>query len=55
LLLHAVGGFSAYEIARKADINEGSVGTYISMARKQLRSIYHHLENEIVVEEPICV
>ena len=55
LLLHTVGGFSAYEIARKADINEGSVGTYISMARKQLRSIYHHLENEIVVEEPICV
>jgi RNA polymerase sigma-70 factor (ECF subfamily) len=55
LLLHAVGGFSPNEIARTAGIKEGSVGTYISMARRQLRSIYHHLENEDVVEEPICL
>lgn len=55
LLLYAVGGCSAYEIARTVGIKEASVGTYISMARQQLRSIYHHLENEHVIEEPMRV
>lgn len=55
LLLYAVSGFSPNEIARTVGINEASVGTYISLARQQLRSIYHHLENEQVIEEPMRV
>lgn len=51
LLLYTLDGFSHAETAKAAGIKEASVGTYISMARKQLRSIYHHLENENVIEK----
>jgi len=50
LLLYAVKGFSSHEIARTVGIREASVGTYISLARQQLRSIYSHLEKEHMLE-----
>jgi RNA polymerase sigma-70 factor, ECF subfamily len=55
LLLYTLEGFSSSETARIAGIKEASVGTYISMARKQLRSIYHHLENENVIEKLMSI
>ena len=55
LLLYTLSGFSPSETARATGIKEASVGTYISMARKQLRSIYHHLENEHVIEKLIRI
>jgi len=51
LLLYTLNGSTLSETARAAGIKEASVGTYISMARKQFRSIYHHLENEQVIEK----
>lgn len=51
LLLYTLNGCSPSETARAAGIKEASVGTYISMARKQFRSMYHHLENEDVFEK----
>jgi RNA polymerase sigma-70 factor, ECF subfamily len=55
LLLHTLDGFSPSETARAVGIKEASVGTYISMARKQLRSLYHHLENENVIEKLVSI
>lgn len=55
LLLYTLDGFSPAETAKAAGIKEASVGTYISMARKQLRSIYHHLENENVIEKVMSI
>jgi RNA polymerase sigma-70 factor (ECF subfamily) len=55
LLLSTLHGCSPSETARAAGIKEVSVGTYISMARKQLRVIYRHLENEQVIEKLISV
>ena len=46
LLLQVVGGFSRHEVAKLVGISEASVGTYVSSARKQLRTAYQHLENE---------
>jgi len=43
--------FSSSETARAVGIKEASVGTYFSLARKQLRTIYHHLEDENVIGE----
>ncbi len=51
LLLYTLNGFSPSETARAAGIKEASVGTYISLARRQFRLIYHHLENEHVIEK----
>ncbi len=51
LLLYTLHGFSSLETARAVGIKEACVGTYISMARKKLRVIYHHLENENVIEK----
>ena len=51
LLLYTLNGFSPSETARAVGIKEASVGTYISLARKQFRLIYHHLENEHVIEK----
>jgi RNA polymerase sigma-70 factor (ECF subfamily) len=42
LLLQIQGGFSQREIAELLDISEGSVGTYISYARKRFRQAYWH-------------
>ena len=55
LLLYTLNGFSPSETARAVGIKEASVGTYISLARKQLRSIYHHLENENVIEKLMSI
>jgi RNA polymerase sigma-70 factor (ECF subfamily) len=55
LLLYTLDGFSPSETARAVGIKEASVGTYISLARKQLRSIYHHLENENVIEKLMSI
>ncbi len=55
LLLYSLHGFSSSETARAVGIKEASVGTYISLARKQLRTIYHHLENENVIEKLISI
>ncbi len=51
LLLYTLKGCSSSETARAVGIKEASVGTYISMARKQFRFIYSHLENENVIEK----
>ncbi|MGZ3622825.1 MAG: RNA polymerase sigma factor [Ktedonobacteraceae bacterium] len=55
LLLYTLNGFSPSETARAIGIKEASVGTYISMARRQFRSMYHHLENEHVVEKHVSI
>ena len=55
LVLYTLDGFSSLETARAVGINEASVGTYISLARKQLHSIYHHLENENVIEKLMSI
>ena len=55
LLLYTLNGCSPSETARAVGIKEASVGTYISIARKQLRSVYHHLENENVIEKPVSI
>lgn len=55
LLLSTLHGCSPSETARAVGIKEASVATYISMARKQLRVIYRHLENEQVIEELVSV
>ena len=55
LLLYTLHGFSSSETARAVGIKQASVGTYISLARKQLRTIYHHLENENVIEKLISI
>ena len=46
LVLEIVYGFSHDEIAKKVGIGEASVGTYISSARKQFRTIYRRLQSE---------
>ncbi len=46
LLLGVVGGFSHSEIARRVEISEASVSTYISSARRQFRIIYGRLQCE---------
>jgi len=55
LLLYTLNGFSASETARAAGIKEASVGTYISLARRHFRSIYHHLENEHVIDKLVGI
>ncbi|MHB8597828.1 MAG: RNA polymerase sigma factor [Ktedonobacteraceae bacterium] len=45
-LLGVVNGFSHHEIAEIVGIGEKSVGTYISSARKEFRSIYQRLQHE---------
>ena len=46
LVLEVVYGFSHNEIAKRVGIGEASVGTYISSARKQFRTIYQRLQSE---------
>lgn len=46
LVLEVVYGFSHDEIAKKVGIGKASVGTYISSARKQFRTIYRRLQSE---------
>jgi RNA polymerase sigma-70 factor (ECF subfamily) len=46
LLLYTIGGFSLREIAAILDLGEQSVETYISKARKQLRTAWQHFERD---------
>src|SRR5205085_12630350 len=50
LMLRVIDGFSHHEIAEVVGISETSVGTYVSMARKQFCAIYRRLENEQEIE-----
>ncbi|GAC1566274.1 MAG: hypothetical protein NVS3B14_07380 [Ktedonobacteraceae bacterium] len=47
LILREVHGYKPCEIASMLGIGETSVGTYISMARKQFHQIYGHLQGEL--------
>jgi RNA polymerase sigma-70 factor (ECF subfamily) len=44
-LLLKIEGFSHEEIARQVGLEKKSVGTYISMAREQVRKFYRQFEN----------
>lgn len=55
LLLYTLNGCSQLETARAVGIKEASVGTYISMARKQFRSMYLHLKNENVIDKLVSI
>ena len=46
LLLKVVGGFPPHEIARIVGINQSSVNTYVSTARRLFRAAYQRLANE---------
>lgn len=49
--LFEIEGYSHYEIGEKLDIPEGTSRTYLTRAKKRLRTLYHYYFNEVVEDK----